>query len=158
MMITALVVAMLVGPSPPRSAEVVPPGRVRIEAFQEGHGVAWFLRLETGGKLTVQVGLKEISRKLDDAAMARLAEVVRKEAIFELDDNYGEALIDLPWRTVKVWQGERVKTMTLYSGLRAEVRQDEVKRALRFWLAIRGLFEAERAVDTRTEDRQFVEN
>jgi hypothetical protein len=157
MPVVTLLLTLLAGAGTSPSSETGPPSRVSIEAFQEGYGTAWFLKLETTGKMTVQVGGSEHTRKLDDVAMAQLAEVARNEAIFDLADTYGEALFDLPWRTARIWQGGRVKTLTLHAGLATEPRQAEVKRALRFWLAVRGLFEAEGAADSRAEDRRLVD-
>jgi hypothetical protein len=131
-------------------------GDLRLEAFQEQRGAAWFLRLDPSGDLTVNVRGKVHKRKIDDATLRQLTELIRRERIFELGEVYGDPIFDVDWRTVTIWLEGRKKTFSLYVDLPADAHHDEVKRALRLWVAIRDLFEIPEAADSRDADRKLL--
>jgi len=157
-----LVVAMLLAVSPPHPGASSEPGcsGLRIDAMQWTPEVAssWSLLVEAGGKAVIRVGgVTEYRLQLSDAVCSEIVRSVRKEGFFELRKRMQSSIIDGEVRQLEITVGRERNSITLtdYSSL-TEREQAAVKRAVRVWIAVRGLFSVPGAADSREEDRAFL--
>jgi hypothetical protein len=92
--------------------------------------------------------------------LAELRDAIRRERFFELRDKYGEPVIDGHERRIEIHDAGKVKEVTIYTVYpRIEVsdsERDEIRRALRVWIAIRNCFVDREALDSRPQDREFL--
>ena len=83
-----------------------------------------------------------------------------QERFVELKDSYGEMLLHGPERTIEIWmegQHKRVEILTISPDMNfSATERSEIGRALRAWAAIRGCFDAPGALDSRSEDKEFL--
>jgi len=138
--------------------------RERREAFHlrawhyESLPGAWFLEFEQRGRMVVNImaGDQHTFNVPSDKTL-QLLETIRREAFFDLEESYGSQVLEGPFRLIRIRVGVKENTVTLYPQLEADPRGDQVRRALRVWMAIRGLFLVAGAIDARPEDLAILE-
>jgi hypothetical protein len=133
--------------------------QLAISAIHWTAGVAgsWFLTVAPSGAAEVSTGDKKHRFQLSANVCADLAPLVEQQGILGLKSAYGVGVIDGEMRKLTVSVGDRRQSMILYSDLASESNRDALKRVLRVWIAVRGLFDIPDAADSRKEDRTLLE-
>jgi len=120
------------------------------------HG-GWTLVLETSGKGRVETDAgTTYALQLSGAECAKLAAEISEAQFFTLKDSYGVPAVDSPVRELEISLGAKRHSLGLFPGLEVGANRAAVSRALRVWIAVRSLFNAPDAVDSRDEDRAFL--
>lgn len=131
-----------------------------VEAFHKTADPAvgsWDLSLDDHGQMVVSIGKTRHELHVSEKKQDELLRVIQHEGFFELDDELGGGFVGGPIRQMEVVLGGQRKQVVLLSGLSQEKDLEHVKRALRVWSAIRGLFDLPEAADSRDEDRRILE-
>jgi hypothetical protein len=93
--------------------------------------------------------------------LKELREAIRRERFFQLRSVYGELVVDGPERRIAVHEGGLAKEITIYTidprTKLARSEESQIARVLRVWIAIRNCFDAAGALDSRPEDRSFLQ-
>lgn len=141
----------------PLCAHATDQKRVRLEAwnFVES-AAAWALEVREDGHAVLRMFPGEEHFRISDSDLETLAKTVRESHVLGLADAYGTAEGNGPFREIEIWVDARYKRIVLYPRLAEDERRDEVSRALRVWIAIRGLFESDEAGDSRPEDLRII--
>jgi hypothetical protein len=128
------------------------------QAGGDGLG-SWDLELNSRGQLVVRVvraGQQEHRLGISATTIGELVQTIQREKALELSKEVGEgAAIDGEFRVMTIALNGRRKTVTLFD--RPGEDPEEFRRALRVWVAIRGLFDLPGAADSRGYDRRFLE-
>ena len=124
----------------------------------------WSLEINDPGAKTlllysdIQAGAKAIV--VTPKQIAAVREALSHERFFDLKDSYGEMLLHGPERTIEIWMGgqhKRVEILTISPDMKIPATErQEIGRALRVWATIRGCFGAPGALDSRSEDQEFL--
>ncbi len=81
----------------------------------EGH--TWYLSVNSAGKaeLTIHTYPTETRRQFDISPeqLANLRKCLLEERFFDLDDEYGDLVVDVAWETITVTAGDETKTVRL---------------------------------------------
>jgi hypothetical protein len=128
---------------------------------------AWNMSIVVPGRGTLTLWFADRFRDgeqplaIPSARQAELLETVHRERFFELRDYYGSLVIDGPERHMAIREGSRLKKVSIYS-IRPDMRvsraeRAQIERVLRVWIAVRNCFDAPGALDSRPEDRAFLE-
>jgi hypothetical protein len=120
-------------------------------------GRSWGLELDSAGTMAVWSLAEPLRRKLTADVIRNLRRTLEEQRFFELDNGYGTSLIEGDFREIHVVLDGREKTIALYSRLEEDARTDEIRRALRVWIAIRGLFDIPKAADSRPKDEALIQ-
>lgn len=128
-------------------------------------GQAWELTIGSDGKLWLKrprYGEQLYSiRPLGPKVLSDFQAVLREQRFCDLDEQYGTVVMDGPERQMSVRCGNTIKTVTLFTfdpkQPLTQSERSEIRRALRVWIAIRGLFEDSEALDSRAEDTSLLE-
>jgi hypothetical protein len=118
--------------------------------------VGWDLTVDAKGILEVKHWPATRVVLLSPRQLAELIEAVERERFLELEPSYGTFRSNEPFRELDVWLHGKYKRVMIGGDLAAETRRDELRRALRVWAAVRGLFTDEAAIDTREEDKALL--
>lgn len=122
-----------------------------------GSHVGWILTLEPTGIGTVRTDSgSEYVLRLSNEECANVVTVIKEAEFFDLRESYGVPVVESPFRDMEISLGERRHSVTLFEGAERDVDRSAVKRAVRVWVAVRGLFDAPGAVDSREKDRAFL--
>jgi hypothetical protein len=136
-------------------------GSIHIAAMHKGPDPAtgsWSLKFEPPDKLTVRFEGTQRAIQVPAAQRDDLARLVRQAAFFSLKESYGTPVIAGAVRDLEVRIGHEGKHVFLYESLAGDSNREEVKRALKVWIAVRSLFEIEGALDSRKEDRMLMDS
>jgi hypothetical protein len=139
------------------------PPMLTFSAQETGYfaaGSEWKLISDRNTQALLTVGSskpKEVSvpkEKLEDLAAA-----LEREGFFQLQNNYGDIVPDGSERILTISHAAKTKTLKLHflPNISDPKLIEEAKRATRIWILVRGLFEDDKAVDSRPSDKQFLE-
>jgi len=117
----------------------------------------WRLSIEPSGAAEVTTDAKSLRFQLSEAACEELVGLIKRERFFELRKAYGTAAIDGATRQMNINLGKEQHSVILYEALSKDPDRDAVKRALRVWGALRGLFDLPAAADSRKEDQALLD-
>jgi hypothetical protein len=143
-----------------RGPEQCGPVPMRISAMQwTGAKVAgsWFLKVDPSGSGVVSMGDAEKKLQLSGDKCAELAAVAAREGFFDLKGSFGVEAIEGQVRELRLSLGAKAHVVTLYDGIAKEPDRDAVKRALRVWILVRGLFDLPGAEDSRNDDLALLQ-
>jgi hypothetical protein len=142
-----------------------------LEASQSGYGHiapfggAWEVSVSPDGRGRLVVhdpdGDRVLSITVSKPRLEKLRAALSAADFMTLDDPALERVPDEDQRTVRVRCGEEVHDVrfgdTPSDGARETMdRVKRFSRALHVWVAVRSLFDDEKAVDTRPQDRRFL--
>jgi len=124
----------------------------------------WNLEINDPGANTlllyseIEAGAKAI--EVTPERIVALREALSRERFVELKGSYGEDVLHGPKRTIEIWmegQHKRVEILTISPDMKiTATERQEIGRALRVWATIRGCFGAPGALDSRSEDKEFL--
>jgi hypothetical protein len=128
-------------------------------------GSGWKLQLDAAGNVTLKMNSYPTPKtrqfvvpkpRLDD-----LREALQREQFFDLDDAYGQQIVDSSSLTVKVSAGEFSKTVDLHSFVNW-VRQEPERlrgpsRALRVVQVVLGWFDDTEMIELRNYDQTLID-
>jgi hypothetical protein len=124
-----------------------------------GTGVSgsWTLTLEpTGiGKVKTDSG-NVYPLRLSSSDCRNFVAVVRAAHFLDLKDSYGESYVETPFRDLEIALGSKRHSVTLFDRIDRDADRSGVKRAVRVWIAVRSLFTAPDAADSREKDRALL--
>lgn len=120
-------------------------------------GLPWRLSVQSTGRATLVITKNgkdiETTIGVSSKKLQALKAVLEKEGFFELPKEVGRQRPDASRRNLSVTIGDRTASVAI-DELDVEHPKDEtdldyMKRAIRIWSSVRGLFEHEHAFDTR---------
>jgi len=122
-----------------------------------GSHVGWRLTLEATGIGTVETDSgNEYHFRLSDDECAELVTVIQSTRFFDLKESNGVPVVESRYRDFEISLGTRRHSVTLFEGAELDVDRSAVRRAVRVWVAVRSLFNAPDAIDSREKDRAFL--
>jgi hypothetical protein len=127
-----------------------------IAAEQYVYGRAsWMASLAPDGRLIVKLGRDSRRLVVAKSRMRELEALLTREHFFDLAETYGEADVH-DFRSITVKLGGKSKRVVIYGAIGRETRTDELSRALRVAVAVRGLFDWPAALDSRKDDEAVL--
>jgi hypothetical protein len=141
---------------------------ITISMYEGGGGLIsgdWNLSVNSAGEaqLTVfsQPTDKTVNTKVSSDQLDKLRQLLVRERFFELDDDYGEIVLDSGLQAITVTVGEFSKTVRIHY-LMNWVNHEPAKlrdpaRAVRVGMAIRDWFDDPDAVDSRAYDQKVLD-
>ncbi|WP_395741220.1 hypothetical protein [Prosthecobacter sp.] len=125
-------------------------------------GYSWQLAIADDGaaKLTVEKPGAPVheSLQIPPARLAELRELLQRERFFDLGASYGVVVPDSSTTTLSVHVGKRTHTVELQYLRTDDPHIEEMRRALRVSIFLRGLFQNPDAVDLRRYDEMLLKD
>jgi hypothetical protein len=139
--------------------------KIQISAAHLDRGYlekSWDLTLDNSGKGSLHIfGKDPRPIVISNERLQELRKVIQQERFLELQDHYGSMPVDGPERRISMQLGDRKKKVIVYDislGKKiSKSQREEIIRALRVWHVIRSLVNDPKALDSRDEDRRFIE-
>jgi len=124
-------------------------------------GRSWRLDIDKEGNCTLDVGGRHgrvETFRITEEQLRGVRQLLEASNFMDLGEGYGRGVPCGSRRVVKVTKGNSEKTVSVNSveDVRGPNKRMEVKRFLDLFVALRGLFDASDAVDSREYDRRFV--
>jgi len=133
---------------------------IAAEQFVYGQP-SWTASLAFDRRLTVKLSSGSRLFNVPRSRVRELETLLAREHFFELAESYGEVDVH-DFRSITVKLDGRSKRVVIYGAIGREARTDELSRALRVAMAVRGLFDWPAALDSRKDDeavlRKLAEN
>jgi len=139
---------------------------LQIQASDLGRyskGRAWTLSVDADAKAALDVikGSDDPARqfRIPDDKLTEFRKVLQDQKFFDLPKKIGRVVPDGGQRKLSVKLGKKEHELTIHLLLKSSLTGadlDQARRAVRVWMALRGLFDDKDAHDARASDEEFL--